>query len=105
MKIFGVSLSEPLSVELAGAFLWYIYICIHGQSIWSHEGTYRSHISWLSKGQRSHNVGEMGENVIDLVLCFILSLAYSGSRKNMAYIQMANRTIELSPNVAAIRAD
>ena len=35
--IIGASLSEPLLDELAGAFLWYIYIyiCIHGQSIWS----------------------------------------------------------------------
>ena len=40
--IIGVSLSEPLSVELAGAFLWYIYICIHGQSIWSREGPQKS---------------------------------------------------------------
>ena len=37
-KIIGANLSEPLSVELAGALLWCIYICIHGQSIWSREG-------------------------------------------------------------------
>ena len=24
--------------ELAGALLWYIYICIHGQTIWSRMG-------------------------------------------------------------------
>ena len=36
--LVGVSLSEPHLDDLAGAFLWYIYICIHGQSIWSRVG-------------------------------------------------------------------
>ena len=36
--IIGASLSEPHLDELAGAFLWYIYICIHGQTIWSRVG-------------------------------------------------------------------
>ena len=45
--IIVASLSEPLSVELAGAFLWYIlyiYICIHGQSIWSHVNAQRANV-------------------------------------------------------------
>ena len=39
-SIIGASFSEPHLDELAGAFLWYIYIyiCIHGQSIWSRVG-------------------------------------------------------------------
>ena len=38
--IIGASLSEPLLDELAGAMFWYIYIyiCIHGQSLWSRVG-------------------------------------------------------------------
>ena len=63
MHMIGASLSEPLLDELAGEFLWYIYICIHGQSIWSHD------------------VGQMGKKVSDFVLCFSSRFAYSEAAK------------------------
>ena len=48
----------------------------------------------------------MGKKVSDLVLCFSSGFAYSEAAQVWpTYIQMTNRTIERSPNVAAIRAD
>ena len=48
----------------------------------------------------------MGKKVSDLVLCFSSSFAYSEVAKVWPIIiETANRTIERSPNVAAIRAD
>ena len=48
----------------------------------------------------------MGKKVSDFVLCFSSRFAYSEAAKVWPiYIQTANRTIERSPNVAAIGAD
>ena len=48
----------------------------------------------------------MGKKVSDFVLCFSSRFAYSEAEKVWPmYIQTANRTIERSPNVAAIGAD
>ena len=44
----------------------------------------------------------MGKKVSDFVLCFSRGLLTLKLRKSMAYIQTANRTIERSPNMAAI---
>ena len=46
-----------------------------------------------------------GRKVSDFVLCFSSRFAYSEAAKYGLYIQTANRTIERSPNVAAIGAD
>ena len=47
----------------------------------------------------------MGKKVSDFVLCFSSRFAYSEAAKVWPIMQKANRTIERSPNVAAIGAD
>ena len=42
-------------------------------------------LGWLSKGQRSYDVGEMGKKVSDLVVCFSSSFAYFEAAKYGLY--------------------
>ena len=79
--IIGASLSEPHLDELAGAFLWCIYIFVSMGSpfgpAWTLVNTQRANVSRLSKGQRSHHVSQMGKKVSDFILCLSSKFAYS----------------------------
>ena len=69
---------------MAGAFLWYIYIYIFvsmGTNVRP------------SKGQRSHDVGQMGKKVSDFVLCFSSRFAYSEAAKVWPIILYRRRIV------------